>query len=354
MIELLNHNTTVFRGRTVRSELDAPAARHRQNVERGIRHFQANVVPVASTDIVFRLIGQFAWSLEASPLSWFNRASEGLEHLAAPVGISTTNTIGAIAYGALYGRPTGYVSTVSEPTDLLTSRSWEQVSAVNVLYRPGCQDPYSRPDLVTLDRGICLASIDIPRLAFQYKSWWDRNQQRPSDQRESTNYFVGRYVYTNAIQQAARVTLTNVVSMAPHEVNLDVVATRTPFQVLDQLRSLNQIYQDFVKDSEDGGWTPEQFIKNVPLGDAYLDRLMTQLNSAESSQNLWAFIVASIPLMQAALHGSPDDPDRSSLQNRARRYQRAVRSAKAFNKITDTYYAEEAEALYEAVLKQIG
>ncbi len=323
MYSLINGAEVLNRGEKASITLTRLITQQRVKIKTVTDHYQKNLVPIKRDNPFLRLLYSFGYDNNSIPLDWYNRADRDRLTLAAGVAFTTEANEGELHRDVFWGSTPVVINAGSftRPTELLGLSSWREIQPIRVIVTPTISYSLTRPDIAKAQSGYGVVSVDMAALAFMYKSWDAINQQKPLEERERPENFLARFVFPSMIKSqydAVMIAGLNQDIIDPEIAGLQEL----PFLISDKTPELLTELVDLAMDFG-GDATFEQILKNMPS--SQYEDLLTSVTYTKldiATQNRWAELAASIPVVTALLRHTQNNPEADEL---SLAYRRAVR-----------------------------
>lgn len=356
MFSLIEREKGVDRGSLVSPELNLARSKLSKAIDKIVNYYRTNFVTIDRASPIYRLV----WNLNfqtgnTTPdiYGYYQKARTKMDDIAIATGITTSSNKSAMSIGYFYGNiPTAILAEDGmSPREIHgASQGWESLSPMRILACPVATGVFARPDKITAKVGYAVISVDIPMLAVMYNMWQFKNNQKPEDEREGIDHFIGRYLYPNAMRSQADAMVVNMLnsdSLDLYDINPDI--DEPPIALYDNSKEFAKHLSDHVKDMRKSGFTLGRFISNIPgfVGDDLLDGVEV-LEETKSTANRWAVLMASLPMVRAAAINTPNDPGASEVVQQWKMIDRQVRSYRALSNIpADASVIRDVQFMYK-------
>ena len=194
-----------------------------------------------------------------------------------------------------------------------TYKNWMDVSAVKVLMHPKSDLNLLMPNGKSYDAepGVAVISINIAKLAVQFKAFLDREEKRMNELNESPKtvaQFIHMFVLPNMLDSQLDIALFNRVYNLVTNSPMREANKKHPFFLTDYSKMVDKVYSDIVDVFSSSDKRYKVMLKSFPcVSVENFEKLMVLPDNAPTRQIIWSQVVARVKVLELLVKLSPNN-----------------------------------------------
>lgn len=272
-----------------------------------MQYYHERVKAVTNNHLLVRLIRSMNVSMKRDYMSFLDAVEDRALDLSRTLGLTSPVNSGEVhTPGVFYGEGVDeIIVSVSEDFDPHDYASrWRELQPIKVLRHPftDITHPVLKGEYDYKEEGIAVIAIDIPKLMFQYRCWWDEEKGIDGEAERTTNQFIAMYPIPNMMPTHLDVAIFNRMhAMLLGEPVADFEKVH-PFYVTDYTKKLDSIIEKTLALLVRKRLTFDDIMLSVRLVSSHnLFEAAILPKVAKTRQVKWALVMARLPLIKFLL-----------------------------------------------------
>lgn len=356
MHNIIKRESGINRGRFSNPQLERLLKQQKASIQLAINHNREFGKAVNGKHLLLKILYSLNTSIdngEDAAINIFQRVSSYAVNIAHGTGVTTHINKGDVFKSIFY--PSSYEQIILsndlsfQDALLIGIDDWRDIVPVKPL-----SFPYLLPiDFIPSGGGNDLesstVSIDIVALAIMYNGWVVWNTNRPIEERESIEAFVGRWVLPNMLPAQEDVTLRNILTNMSEVTKYGRVKALSLIHITSYDEDIEKEMQKHFDRVINKDFKTSEFIANFPALNGTLLDTLPYIVAPDTMTNYKTKFILWTPIVVGFLTLTMNSTDNGIAKRDIKIMLRNVKGKNVLRKITNTYTREVSESRLEVI-----
>jgi hypothetical protein len=273
---------------------------------RDVRDYYSHQVrAVHAEHLLVRMLVTLGVSMNLDPQVYYDRVTDLAYRLAAEFRLPSPTSRGGVQYkNTFYGHGVADVIAIQNYPQTENIKTlmdnWSTLESIKLYRHPLVDLSLSIPDSKQSTRtmgNVCVAIIDLPKLALQYRCWFEVNKVR--DNPLTIEHFIAMHVLPNMLWRQTDITIANRIFATAKYDALPPAERINPFSIPRYEKVVDDIAKTYLSQVVTKAESFDQMLAGIPqLQNGDYRQMVTIPEGPLTEPMGWVWLLAQLPALE--------------------------------------------------------